>query len=59
MAILYGDTTGSLGGKLHGGNQALIGSDPTNTIFGDAGLNLFGHAVGGNDTLMALSLFFK
>ena len=53
MAILFGDTIGSLSGKEHGGNQTLIGLDPTNTIFGDAGLNLLDHAVGGDDTLTA------
>jgi hypothetical protein len=57
MAILFGDTSNSLSGKQHGGNQDLIGLDPTNTIFGDAALDLLNHAVGGDDTLTALIPF--
>lgn len=52
MAVLFGDTSGSLNGRQHGGAQTLVGSDPANTLFGDAGLDLLGHAVGGNDTLL-------
>lgn len=52
MAILFGDTSGSLNGRQHGGAQTLVGSDPANTLFGDAGLDLLSHAVGGNDTLL-------
>jgi len=47
MAILFGDTPNSLNKKQHGGNQTLIGSDPTNSLFGDAGLNLLDKAHGG------------
>ncbi len=39
MAILFGDTSGSLTGRQHGGAQTLVGSDPTNTLFGDAGVS--------------------
>ena len=49
MAILFGDTPNSLNKKQHGGNQTLIGNDPTNSLFGDAGLNLLDKAHGGDD----------
>lgn len=39
MTVLFGDTTGSLEARQHGGAQTLVGSDPTNTLFGDAGLD--------------------
>jgi hypothetical protein len=52
MAALFGDTTESLTGRQHGGSQTLVGSEPTNLLFGDAGLDLLDHAVGGNDTLV-------
>jgi len=52
MAILFGDTPNSLNKKQHGGNQTLIGNDPTNSLFGDAGLNLLDKAHGGDDTLL-------
>ena len=32
--------------------EILIGSDPTNSLFGDAGLNLLDKAHGGDDTLL-------
>ena len=52
MATLFGDTTGSLSGKQLGGDQTLVGTDPTNTIYGDAGQDLLDFAQGGNDTLI-------
>jgi hypothetical protein len=52
MAILFGDTTGSLGRKKRGGDQTLIGADAENTLYGDAGLDLLDKAQGGNDTLV-------
>lgn len=52
MAVLFGDTSGSLTGRQHGAAQTLVGSDPTNTLFGDAGVDLLGRAIGGNDTLL-------
>lgn len=52
MAVLFGDTSGSLTGRQHGVAQTLVGSDPTNTLFGDAGVDLLGRAIGGNDTLL-------
>jgi hypothetical protein len=52
MAVLFGDTSGSLTGRQHGAAQTLVGSDPTNTLFGDAGEDLLGRAIGGNDTLL-------
>ena len=52
MAILFGDTAGYLSRKQHGGDQTLVGTDPTNTIYGDAGQDLLNFAQGGNDTLI-------
>jgi hypothetical protein len=48
--ILFGDTSGSLSGKHHGGDQTLVGTATTNTFYGDAGLDLLDKAHGGNDT---------
>src|SRR5262249_17641025 len=52
MAIIFGDTSNSLFGNQQGGSQTLTGNDPTNTIFGDAGLNLLDKARGGDDSLL-------
>lgn len=63
MAILYGDTSGSLLGLQVGGDQILIGDSGgsgqqvTNRLYGDAYF-IGGFAHGGNDTLIGGSADF-
>lgn len=62
MAILYGDTSGTLGGRQTGGDQYLVGDSAgstsvSNTLTGDAYI-ITDFARGGNDSLQGGSADF-
>jgi hypothetical protein len=52
MAILFGDTDGTLSGHQKGKHQDLVGTaNGDNLLFGDAGESIAEFARGGNDNL--------